>query len=83
VYVYLGVSGTCIFNLDGRVVMELFPENSTVPDENIFLAFENSTLLDTPHVLTIYPLNPGRVIQFDYLIYTCVLQIFIGLPPRC
>lgn len=63
--------------------MELFPENSTVPDENIFLAFENSTLLDTPHVLTIYPLSPGRVIQFDYLIYTCVLQIFIGLPLRC
>ncbi|KAJ7748321.1 hypothetical protein DFH07DRAFT_830338 [Mycena maculata] len=69
VYVHLGASGLCFFSIDGLDTGSFF--DSTPGDGgNIYLAYRNTTLADTLHTLTIQPITPGAVIQFDYLVYT-------------
>ncbi|KAJ7229389.1 hypothetical protein C8J57DRAFT_1583337 [Mycena rebaudengoi] len=58
-------SGTCFFNLDGRVVVEYFSGGN-----DIRLVFRNTSMPDGPHVLMIYPAEAGWLIQFDYVVYT-------------
>ncbi|KAJ7469760.1 hypothetical protein B0H11DRAFT_2043307 [Mycena galericulata] len=69
VYVYLGMLGNCMFNLDGIVVGEFENSNISLAD-NIYLAFMNWSMPDVPHVLTIYPQVSGWFIELDYIIYT-------------
>ncbi|KAJ6488427.1 hypothetical protein DFH09DRAFT_1209453 [Mycena vulgaris] len=69
VYVYLGIAGACIFNIDG-VKTGVF--NDTIPgDENVIhLAYRGTGMADGPHTLTIYPAKAGSFVQFDYVVYT-------------
>jgi hypothetical protein len=71
VYVYLGTLlvgkdiGECVFNLDGRQVGDF-----GFGDEDIHLAFRNTSMPDGPHLLTIYPKMIDTFIQLDYVVYT-------------
>ncbi|KAJ6532397.1 hypothetical protein B0H19DRAFT_1187430 [Mycena capillaripes] len=69
VYVYLGLVGSCGFNLDGKQIGRFVQSNFSDTKE-IFLAFHDYGLPDAPHVLTIYPEQNGHTIQFDYIVYS-------------
>ncbi|KAJ7878325.1 hypothetical protein B0H14DRAFT_3435597 [Mycena olivaceomarginata] len=42
-------------------------------DGDVHLAFQNASMPDAPHVLTIYPEKAGSFIQLDYVVYTSVI----------
>ncbi|KAF7326565.1 hypothetical protein MVEN_02609700 [Mycena venus] len=69
VYVYLGVLGFGTVNLDGKDVSVFFSATNASDANDIFLAFEDTTMPDAPHILTIYP-QKADYIQFDYVIFT-------------
>ncbi|KAJ6517708.1 hypothetical protein DFH09DRAFT_1195006 [Mycena vulgaris] len=69
VYVYLGIAGSCIFNLDG-IEAGLWNDTIQGDDQIISQAYWNAGLLDVKHTLTIYPATPESFVQFDYLIYS-------------
>jgi hypothetical protein len=75
VYVYLGITGSCLFNLDGRTVGE-FIDTIGSDANTMHLAFHNASMPDVPHVLVIYPAEAGLYVQLDRVVYTCVF-----LPP--
>ncbi|KAJ7214618.1 hypothetical protein C8J57DRAFT_1255727 [Mycena rebaudengoi] len=66
-------SGTCFFNLDGRVVVEYFSGGN-----DIRLVFRNTSMPDGPHVLMIYPAEAGWLIQFDYVVLLPVNETKLG-----
>lgn len=73
---HLGISGACLFSIDG---VEVGVWNDTVPGDgqNIRLVYQDAALSDTHHTLVIYPADAGMFVQFDYVMYTCV-QIVCG-----
>ncbi|KAF7369506.1 hypothetical protein MVEN_00280400 [Mycena venus] len=73
VYVHAAVLGTCIFAVDGVEVAEIIsPENSD--NTTIFIAYQNLSMSDTPHILSILPAN-GDYVILDSVVYTCVLEL--------
>ncbi|KAF7372866.1 hypothetical protein MSAN_00492700 [Mycena sanguinolenta] len=66
VYVYLGITGICMFNLDGMVVGKAIGGNNN----NISLAYHTNGLPDVPHLLMIYSGQPTGIIQFDYAVFS-------------
>ncbi|KAJ6479010.1 hypothetical protein C8R45DRAFT_1006452 [Mycena sanguinolenta] len=65
-YVYLGVTGTAMFNLDGMVVGDSVGGSNN----EITLAYHTNGLPDVPHLLMIYSGQPTGIIQFDYAVFS-------------
>ncbi|KAJ7728021.1 hypothetical protein B0H14DRAFT_3001340 [Mycena olivaceomarginata] len=67
VYVFLVVSGSCNFTIDG---VDVGSWGDARPDGVAELAYHNTSLLVRPHVLLISPASPTSLIELDYIIYT-------------
>ncbi|KAJ7731923.1 hypothetical protein DFH07DRAFT_991045 [Mycena maculata] len=69
VYIYLGFTSACYFEIDGFLAPGFFSE--PVGDEdNIELVYQNTTMPDVPHILVIHPATSHSFIQLDYLVYS-------------